>query len=57
MDIKDHLVPISCLGQDCPADCPADETAQDPIQPSLEHLQGWGIHNFSRHLCQGLSTL
>ena len=24
-----------------------DQDAQGPIQPSLEHLQGWGIHSFS----------
>jgi len=24
-----------------------DQAAQDPIQPGLEHLQGWGIHNLS----------
>lgn len=53
MDIKDYLVPISCFGQGCPA----DETAQNPIQPGLEHLQGGGIHNFSGQLCWGLSTL
>ena len=22
-----------------------DQVAQSPIQPDLEHLQGWGIHN------------
>jgi len=24
-----------------------DQAARDPIQPDLEHLQGWGIHNLS----------
>lgn len=24
-----------------------DQDAQGPIQPSLEHLQGWSIHNLS----------
>ena len=24
-----------------------DQAAQGPIQPGLEHLQGWGIHNLS----------
>ena len=24
-----------------------DQVAQGPIQPGLEHLQGWGIHNLS----------
>ena len=23
------------------------QAAQGPIQPGLEHLQGWGIHNLS----------
>ncbi|KAK4821719.1 LOW QUALITY PROTEIN: hypothetical protein QYF61_000262 [Mycteria americana] len=26
---------------------PIDQVAQSPIQPVLEHFQGWGIHNFS----------
>jgi len=24
-----------------------DQAAQGPIQPGLEHLQGWGIHSLS----------
>ena len=24
-----------------------DEAAQGPIQPGLEHIQGWGIHSLS----------
>lgn len=24
-----------------------DEVAQGPTQYGLEHLQGWGVHNFS----------
>jgi len=28
-----------------------------PIQPSLEHFQGWGIHNFSGNLFQCLTTI
>ncbi|KAK4818440.1 hypothetical protein QYF61_013127 [Mycteria americana] len=26
---------------------PLDQVAQSPIQPGLEHFQGWGIHSFS----------
>ena len=36
---------------------PLDQAAQGPIQPGLEHLQGWGIHNHSRQKCQCLTTL
>ena len=25
---------------------PPDQAAQNPIQPGLERLQGWSIHNF-----------
>jgi len=35
---------LLCHGQGCP---PPDQASQDPIQPILENLQGWGIHNFS----------
>ena len=28
-----------------------------PIQPGLEHLQGWGIHNLSEQLFQHLTAL
>lgn len=28
-----------------------------PIQPSLTHLQGWGIYTFSGQLCQHLTAL
>uniref|UniRef100_A0A8C3PLQ6 Uncharacterized protein n=1 Tax=Calidris pygmaea TaxID=425635 RepID=A0A8C3PLQ6_9CHAR len=33
-----------CHGQ---GHLPLDQVAQSPIQPGLEHLQGWGSHNFS----------
>jgi len=36
-------------GQGCH---PADQAAQGCNQPGLDHLQGWGIHNFSRSLLQ-----
>ena len=28
------------------------QAAQGPIQPGLEHLQGWGIHSLSGHCPQ-----
>ena len=31
--------------------------AQGPIQPDVEHLQGWGIHNLFVQLFQHLTTL
>ena len=34
-----------------------DQAAQGPIQPGLEHLQGWGIHTLSGQLFQHLTTL
>lgn len=27
---------------------PPELVAQSPIQPGLEHVQGWGIHNLSK---------
>ena len=43
-DIKDHLVPTSLPWDGCHS---PDQAAQGRIQPGLEHLQGWSIHNFS----------
>jgi len=34
-----------------------DQTAEGPIQPVLEHLQVWCIHNLSRQPAQHLTTL
>jgi len=42
-DLKDRPVPNPLLLTGCP---PPDQAAQGPIQPGLELLQGWGIHNF-----------
>ena len=39
-DLEDHLVPSH--GQGCP---PPAQAGQGPIQPSLEHHQGWGTHS------------
>ena len=33
-----------------------NQAAQGPIQPGLEHLQGWGIHSLSGQLFQDLTT-
>ena len=41
---KGHLVQPPCHGQGHLA---LDQVAQSPVQPGLEHFQGWGIHNFS----------
>lgn len=35
-DLNDHLVSDTCHGQGC---LPPAQVAQDPIQPSLKHLQ------------------
>ncbi|EOA97032.1 hypothetical protein Anapl_17450, partial [Anas platyrhynchos] len=43
-DLKDHPVPPPCHGL---GHLPLDQVAQSPIQPGLEHLQGWGTHSFS----------
>jgi len=43
-DLKDHPVPTPCHGQEYH---PLDQVAEGPIQPGLEHFQGWGIHSFS----------
>lgn len=44
-DLNDHLVPPPCHRQ---GHIPLGQAAQSPIQPGLEHLQGWGNHSFSR---------
>jgi len=41
-DINTHSVATHCHGQGCPQTA---QVAQDPIQPDLEHLQGWGVHS------------
>ncbi|KAK4821027.1 hypothetical protein QYF61_012113 [Mycteria americana] len=43
-DLTDHPVPTPCHGQ---GHLPPDQVAQSPIQPGLEHCQGWGIRSFS----------
>ena len=50
-DFKDHPVPTPSHGQGGqPLHQALDQTAQSPIQPGLEHFQGWGIHSFSGQL-------
>jgi len=44
-DLKDYQAPTPYHGQSWH---PAGQAVQDPIQPVLEHLKGWGIQNFSR---------
>ena len=41
-DCNDHVVSTPCCMQGCQ---PPDQAAQSHIQPGLECLQGWGIHN------------
>jgi len=53
-DLKDHLVSTPCYVQDCQ---PSDQDAQSHIQPGLECLQGWGIHNLFGNLFQCVTTL
>ena len=36
---------------------PLGQAAQGPIQPDLEHLQGWVIHSFLGSPCQSLITI
>jgi len=57
-DLKDHECPTPHhrQGHQPPYLVP-DQAAQGPIQPGLEHLQGWGIHNLSGQLFQHLTTL
>ena len=57
-DLKDHqaLTPCCRQGHQPPPLIPA-QAAQGPIQPGLEHLQGWGIHSLSEQLFQHLTTL
>lgn len=48
--LKDHLAPTPCRGQDT-----FHQTSLLMLlQPDFEHCQGWGIHNLSGNLCQGL---
>ena len=41
-DHNDHQVSTPCYVQGCQ---PPDQAAQSHIQPGLECLQGWRIHN------------
>uniref|UniRef100_A0A672TM59 Uncharacterized protein n=1 Tax=Strigops habroptila TaxID=2489341 RepID=A0A672TM59_STRHB len=43
-DLKAHPVPVPCHGQ---GHLPLDQVAPSPVQPGLEHCQGWGSHSFS----------
>ena len=48
--IKFHLAAMGWLP-------PPAQAAQGPIQPGLEHFQGWGIHSFFGQQCQCLTAL
>jgi len=50
--IIELLPPCSVQGHQ-----PADQAAQSHIQPGLECLQGWGIHNSLGNLFQCVTTL
>ena len=52
-DHIDHPVPTPCYVQGCQ---PADQAAQSHIQPGLECLQGWGIHNLLVQPVQCVTT-
>jgi len=41
------LQPSCCMEGHQPPYLILDQVAQGPIQPGLEHLQGWGIHGLS----------
>ncbi|XP_061317325.1 keratinocyte-associated protein 3 isoform X2 [Pezoporus flaviventris] len=43
-DLKAHPVPTPCHRQ---GHLPIDQVAPSPVQPGLEHCQGWGSHSFS----------
>ena len=47
-DLNDHEAPTPCQtqGHQLPH-LILDQAAQGPIQPGLEHLQGWGTHKLS----------
>ena len=47
-DLKDHQAPTPyrMQGHQTPH-LILDQATQGPIQPGLEHLEGWGIHNLS----------
>ena len=44
-DLKDHQAPTPLPHAGLPSS--VSNTAQGPIQPGLEQLQGWGIHSLS----------
>jgi len=51
---NDHPVSTPCYVQ---GRQPADQAAQSHIQPGLESLQGWGIHNLLGQPVQCVTTL
>jgi len=53
-DHNDHLLPTPCYVQ---GRQPPDQVAQSHIQPGLECLRGWSIHNLLGNLFQCITTL
>ena len=41
-DLEDHVVPTPLPGRATKHTHLLDQVAQGPVQPGLEHLQGWG---------------
>ena len=48
-DHNDHPVSTPCYVQ---GHQPPNQAAQSHIQPGLECLQGWGIHNLPGQMCE-----
>lgn len=44
-DQKNHFISATLPGE---GHLPLFQVPQSPIQPGVEHSQGWGIHSFSR---------
>jgi len=57
-DLKDHEAPTPCCRQGHqPPYLIQGQAAQGPIQPGLEHLQGWSIHSLSGQPFQHFTTI
>jgi len=58
-DLKDHQAPTPTRHRQGhqPPYLISEQAAQGPLQPSLDHLQGWGIHSLSGQLFQHLTTV
>ena len=57
-DLKDHEAPTPCCRQGHqPPYLIQGQAAQGPIQPGLEHFQGWSIHSLSGQPFQHFTTI